>query len=110
VLQSSVRVRLEDFLAPWSFFVLRRRSLLDFWLEFLSAFGPSLGRLVAWTVGHGATEKNVQATDALKLFWRGLGGHSITAGEDNGVVQATVAAAGVVRLLATVVGMDHDGI
>lgn len=87
--------------------------MLDFWLEFLSAFGPSVGRLVGWLLGPSSDTvqgKNVQAIDALSLLWRSLGGHSITAGEGNGVVQATVAAAGVVRLLATVVGMDDNGI
>lgn len=52
----------------------------------------------------------LEAIDALSLLWRGLGGYSVAGGEDNGLVQATVAVAGVVRLLATVVGMDNDGI
>ena len=71
-------------------------------------------RAVAWSLGRldrrTRCSKNVQAIDALSLLWRGLGGYSVAGGEDNGLVQATVAVAGVVRLLATVVGMDNDGI
>lgn len=97
-------------LSAMDFFCLEAALVIGFLARVLISF-----RAVAWSLGRldrrtRCNQENVQAIDALKLLWRGLGGHSITAGEDNGLVQATVAAAGVVRLLATVVGMDDDGI
>lgn len=45
----------------------------------------------------------------MGLLWRRLGGHSLAGGVDNGVVQAAEAAADIVALLATVVGVDDEG-
>lgn len=100
--QSSPGPRLEDFLALWCFLALMRRSLLDFWLDGLSAFGPSPGP------SDGKRKKTVQVMDTLHLLWRRLGGHGIASGLDNGIKQTAVAAAGIVALLATVVGMDNE--
>jgi hypothetical protein len=74
--------------------------------------GGTPGRLLGAVVFFGLDAVLVigflEMLDALPLLWRRLGGHGSACRLDYGVEQTAVAAACIVRLLATVVGMDHQ--
>jgi hypothetical protein len=98
-IHSSPRPRREPFLALCCFLLFRRRSLSDFWLGVLSAFGHS---------GSSEGQPSLQSLDTLHLVRGCFVRYSGVTRLYDGFIQAFEAAVGVVALLSTVVGLDYD--